>query len=278
MHFYAVTARSHNQVESAWPTDSKAFIAVAVPRSTAPAAPTLEASVDVEAEQPRVDLSLYLGSEPAVSQIELHRTHDEELAASVDTMGPPIATLDTAGPEVTFTDTTVTPGWRRVWYRAIAWSARDDLQGLVEARSPASAAASVLMPPTVAPDVVDLRVDEPGSTDTEVLVSWTSHAPIVATPQGPHEAVLEARDAAGELIVRLMGRLDALPAYMSSTELPTPDSAHRSIARVVVADGYRLYAWVPRPDAGEPFDVKVKMIDPLGRIGSAAANVPALRP
>lgn len=274
MHFYAVTAMSHNQVESPWPANSKGFIAVAVPRLAAPVAPSLEANAEAEAAPPVVNLRLGLG--PAVSQVELYRIANDKLAASADTMGAPITTLNAAGPELTFADTTVTPGWRRVWYRAVAWSARDDLRGLVEARSPASAAVSVLLPPQAAPDAADLKVNEPGSSDTEALVSWTSHAPVAVTPLGSHDAVLEARDAAGGLIVRLAGRLDALPAFNSRPDLPAANPADRRIARVGAPGSYRLYAWLPRPAADQAFHITVKMIDPLGRIGSATADVPAL--
>jgi hypothetical protein len=276
MHFYAITAMSHNQVESLWPDDSKKFIAVAVPRLAVPAAPSLEANLDPQAAPPVVNLRVGIRPGVAVSQVELFRVMSDKLAASADTMGPPIVTLNAAGPEISFVDTRLSPGWRRAWYRAVAWSSRDDLQGLIEARSTASPAVSVLLPPQAPPDVSDLKVNEPGSSSAEALVSWSSKAPVAVTPLGPHIAVLEARNAAGGLIIRLEGRLAALAAVNSLADLPPANPAGRGIVRVGAPGSYRLYAWLPRPAADQAFRITVKMIDPLGRIGTATADVPPL--
>jgi hypothetical protein len=274
LHLYAVTAMSENQVESAWPTTSKGFIAVAAPRLVVPAAPSLEATAET-AGQPAARLNIRLRPGPAARQVELYRTRSEELARSADTMGPPLDLLNVNGDELTFSDTTVTSGWQRVWYRAVAWSADDNLAGLVGARSAPSPAASLLLPPQAAPDLSDLRVNEPGSSPTEALISWVSGAPVAVTPLGPHTAVLEARDLAGEVLARLDGRLDGLPFVNTLADLPPANLADRKIFRVGTPQ--RTYAWVPRPTgpaADQPFTVTVKLIDPLGRIAHLSADVP----
>jgi hypothetical protein len=150
------------------------------------------------------------------------------------------------------------------------------LLGLVEQRSPSSGPVPVLLPPAAAPDVADLRVNETGSTNAEALVSWTSQAPAAITPRGSHQVVLEARDAAGNLLAHLSDYLDALPAFKSRPDLPPANPAARIIARVGPATGYRLYAWLPRPASDQTFSITVKMIDPLGRIGKGTADVPPL--
>lgn len=138
-----------------------------------------------------------------------------------------MAVLDVAGSEVTFTDTTVTPGWLRLWYRAVAWSI-DDLQlGLIGARSPASAAVSVLLPPSSLPDLRDLRVNEPGSTATECLISWASSAPLPVTPLGPHTAIVEVHDPAGNVVAHFEGGLDSLLFFSNRASLPAVDPAKR---------------------------------------------------
>ncbi|CCF85652.1 hypothetical protein [Nitrolancea hollandica] len=278
LHLYAVTAFSHNQQESAWPSNSKQFIAVAAPRLAVPDAPALEANPTSVNGQPAVNLRIMVGAGSPVKQIELYRTRDELLAASVDTMGPPIVTLNVTGAELAFTDTTMTPGWRRIWYRAVAWSADDDLKGLVAARSPSSAKISVLLPPQTAPAVADLRVNEPGSTQSESLVSWSSNAPVPVTPLGPHTAALEATDGTGNFTLHLSGRLDTMPFFNSLADLPPANPADRKIIRVGVpgTPPYRFFSWVPRPAPDQAFQVTAKMIDPLGRIGRFTADVPPL--
>jgi hypothetical protein len=270
MHFYALTSMSHNQVESAWPDASTKFVAVAVPRLAVPTPPTLIAEPDPA--QPSVQLSIGLGEEPVVGKVELFRTSSETLAANADLMGPPLISLPANGTELTFTDISLTPGWQRHLYRAVAWSARDDQRGLVEARSPASAPASVILLPTAPPDLFDLRVDEPGSGGAETLISWTSKAPLEITPVGSHVAVVEVHDFAGSLVVRLEANLDTLPAFDSLATLPPADPTNRRIARVGPAGDYRLYVWLPRP-AEFAYRVRVKMIDPLGRISIQSEDV-----
>lgn len=278
MHFYAVTAMSHNQIESAWPDNSKGFMAVATPQLAVPAPPSLEANPDFSALQPAVNLGIRTGAGAEVSQIELYRITNDQLAENVNTMGPPIAVLQAAGPEVTFRDAAITPSWKRLWYRAVAWSARDDLAGIVEARSAASAAASIVMPPSGTPDVIDVSVNEPLSTAAESLVSWSSHAPLPVTPLGPHTAVVEVRDAANSPVrLRVEARLDMLSSVSERAALPPPDPDARGIVRIATGTDYRLFTWIPR-GADQTVHLTLKMIDPLGRIGSTSVDVPPLDP
>lgn len=278
IHFYAVTAMSHNQVESSWPDNSKKFIAVAAPQLAVPAAPSLEleAAPVPKTVQASANLHIRLGHGVAAEKVELYRAANEKLAANVDSMGPPIATLQVAGPEISFTDNTLTSGWRCVWYRAVAWSARDDQRGVIEARSPASSAVSLLLTPNSPPEVIDLRVNESGSSNSEVWISWTSHAPVTVTPLGPHNIVLETCDTAGVTTTRMKERLDAVTAVDNLSDLPPVEPGGCAIFRVGEAGSYRMYAYVPRPAADQAFSVAVKIIDPLGRIGRASANVPPL--
>jgi hypothetical protein len=187
-------------------------------------------------------------------------------------MGPPIVRL--AGAQATFFDR-VGYGWRRVWYRAVAWSARDDLHGVVEARSLPSPAVSLLLPPPGAPQISDLRVGEPGSNATATLISWATNAPVAVTAIGSHAVVVEAHAKAGERTARAEGHLDALPAVASVAELPPPSPASPIIVRVGPPGGFRLYAWLPRPAAGQALTATAKVIDPLGRVGRRDADVPA---
>jgi hypothetical protein len=291
MHFYAVTAMSPNQKESSWPRNNKDFIAVAVPHLVEPAAPSLEADVDADAAQPVVKLRVGLGRGPAVSKVELYRVANETLAASADTMGPPIVMLPAAGPEVPFVDITLAPDWQRVWYRAVAWSSGDDLLGLVEGRSRASPAVSVLVLPRTAPEVSNVVVNEIGTNDSKAVISWTSNAPLAVTPLGSHHIVLVAQGAEGNTLIRLDSPLDAVPLFTPAALLDLISSGDIGMARVGTQSNYRLYAWLPRPAfmkpprlplyehgdrpvLGPPFSITLKMIDPLGRVGSTTTQVP----
>jgi hypothetical protein len=274
IHLYAVTAVSANQQESGWPTDSRQFFAVAVPRLAVPAPPGLEATAASNG-QPAVNLQIFPGKGPVPTQVELYRVKRDALASCVDTMGPPLVTLPAGVTK--FTDTTVTPSWQRVWYRAVAWSADDPLQGMIAAWSLPSPSVSVLLPPTTPPDVSDLRVNEPGSTNTESLVSWTSSAPVPTTPLGPHIAIVEARDSTGtQLLTHIEDSLSDLPSVSTVAEVPPPTAGQ--IARFAPPNAlYRLYTRLTRvAPADKPFRMTVKMIDPLGRIGRKEVEVPPM--
>ena len=89
-------------------------------------------------------------------------------------------------------------------------------------------------------------------------------------------AALLAHDISRNLSIRLEGDLNTLLFVNSLAELPPANLADRKIIRVGPPDNYRLYAWIPRPAADQLFYLTVKMIDPLGRIGLATAEVPPL--
>jgi len=273
LHLYAITAVSHNQVESDWPATSRGFVAVAAPRLARPHAPSLTAGVEAAGGgPPSVRLEVELAPGPAVAELELYRSARADLAEDVDAMGPPLTTLQAPAAQATFVDAGVEPSWQPLHYRAVAWSGRDDLRGVVEGRSPASAAVSVLLAPADPPGVAELRVDEPGSTATESLVSWSATAPVAATPVGSHLVVLEA----GRL--RLEGRLEELAAAEVPPATPPAAEPDRRLLRVGTAAAYRIYAWVPRAETGEDVSLTAKVIDPLGRIGRLTAVVPGRRP
>ena len=277
MHFYAITAVSRNQIESAWPQDSKQFIAVAAPRTRVPPAPSLEATLTDTAAGPKVDLSIAVGADGAAATVDLYRVSDDKLAENVDTMGLPIKSIPAVGGAAHHTET-IQPGWRRTWYRAVAWSARDDLDGFIEGRSAASAPVSVIAPPKAAPAITDIRVNELHSTLAEALVSWATDAPFDLGPLGAHHAIVETHDVNGTRIHRLEGRLDTLTRVATQAAVPAPDPANRRIVHVTNAPGNRLYAWLHRPASDQPFRLDLKIIDPLGRIGHFALDVPPIPP
>lgn len=275
LHVFAVLAVNESKVESAWPTNPKQFLIAAAPRLAPPSEPALQAGVD---ELGQAQLKIELRSGQTAQRVEVYRTSHETLAQDVDLMGSPVASLLVNGAsEVEFSEPLV-PTWRRVYYRAVAWSADDDLNGLVGARSSASTAAAVFLPPTDPPNLEDLRVNEPGSTEAEVLVSVQSAAPVENTPLGPHHLIVEARGPAGSPNVRHTGDLPALPVAADRGQVPAPGVEPRPLVRVsgTGQPPFRYYTWISRPAAGQDFNLTVKLLDPLGRISSLEASVPVL--
>lgn len=275
LHLYAVTAVSANNVESGWPSRPKAFVAVAAARTQVPRPPILEVGLrDGEAGVPVADVRVRVDTDPPVGRVELHRVIGDELAQAVDSMGPRLEpALRPVNGLAETVDHAVGRSWQRIWYRAVAWSAGDDLAGVVESRSPPSAAVPILSPPSDPPTVSDLRVNEPGSTDVDVLVSWLPNAPFRMTAFGAHRTVVEAHDADGAQLARLDGRLDTMVRLTDLASLPGPTAVPQQIHRVWSGDADRLYAWVTRPAADMPLRIEVKVIDPLGRIGRAVADI-----
>src|SRR5439155_13039885 len=62
----------------------------------------------------------------------------------------------------------------------------------------------------------------------------------------------------------------------SRADLPGANPADRRIDRVGAPGSHRFYAWLPRAAADQTYSITVKMIDPLGRIGTTALDVPPL--
>lgn len=277
IHLFAVLAVGLNRIESEWPHDWRAFVPVAVPRLEVSRAPVL--AVDPADEPGRIRVRV--GDVIPGGAVELRRIRSAEPPADFDGMGPPLPPLGApdADGEVVFLDGGISPGWRPIWYRA-AVRAPDRLDdGVIGGRSEASAAARILLFPEGAPGVAELCVNESTSTANESLISWSTTAPLEETPLGPHRVILEVLDTAGGDLHRARHMLDAVPVAVSPADLPkvpAPGEEH-GIGALAVPPGVRFYAWIPRP-SGQTVRLTVKVVDPLGRIGRATADVPPLGP
>lgn len=281
IHLYAVTAVTANRIESAWTASGDNVLAVAVPHIRVPSPPILQATAAVsDGGAPGVRLLVALGADTKLGRVDIYRTTKPELAANVDKMGPPLPNFSVTGemPELKDigVDASIKPGWGKIYYRAVCWSLRDDKKGLVEARSLAAPAVSVIVPPNAAPQILDLQVNESGSTATEALVSWTSDAPLALTPYGYFDVVVEGRDGQVQVFPPRQARLDKMQLLAPGSSLPAGTPGEAQIFLVGTANNYRLHARLPRPSALATFQLTVKMIDPLGRIGTANRDVPQL--
>lgn len=277
IHIFTVTSLSANGMESKWTANGDNVLAVAVPKIHVPNPPLLEALPFSEGDVLGVHLRAALGGDIKEGQVEIYRTTHPELATSVDKMGPRLTEFDVtltdlsaAGEPPKLTDigvdTGIQPGWNRLYYRAVCWSRPDKQKGIVEARSFASPAVSVIVPPPEGPRILDVRLNEEGSTQTEALVSWGSDAPIMITPYGSFTIVVEGLIRDQEVFPSLVQRLDTLPLLPSLDIMPLKTLGQAQLFLVGTADKYRLHAILPRPPEAPRFQLTIKMIDPLGRI------------
>jgi hypothetical protein len=289
---YMVIGISAGQVESDWPTDKDKLIAVAAPHIMIPAPPMLEVErfLDTTAAPPvfkaRVKIKTRPG--PRTKKVELHRVRVDDAAKELDTMGPPIVRVQssTAGwvvanavdaHAVNFIDTVQgidapSGSWRRVWYRATAWTEQDDTRGGLPGRSPASTAAWVIVPPATGPVITAISASGgPGPAD--VTLEWTSMAPVKRTSLGPHliaaRASVPGSPASTAPALSVDTALDKLPNVIPAA----PASGIWIIGSVAGITTYR--AVIRREAIADPLRFVVRITDPIGRTGEALKDIAA---
>ncbi|RZU39141.1 hypothetical protein [Edaphobacter modestus] len=288
IHLYLVLGVSAGQVEAKWPTSSTALYAFAVPRVPKPGAPTIEvvSKLDNTVIPPvyRTSIRLETRKGPRVRRIDLHRVRVDDAAKEIDTMGPPVLTLDTLTPGWDVTQVadplgshivtargkdTPTGSWKRVWYRAAAWSDDDLLRGTLSARSPSSTVAWAVVPPATPPDLSAIVMEWPGTAAGDVLLKWSSAAPLPKTPLGPHTLSVRAR--------RVGSGQDELP--LISFEGPLPDLGTVQPAtgsgawRVDATKPAQYRAIIRRADVADAVEISVRVTDPIGRSSEALATI-----
>lgn len=286
IHLYVVLGISAGQVESNWPSGPNAkdaLIAIAAPHIMNPAPPWLEVRRDPTGLKAQLQITTRPG--PRVKKVDLHRVRVDDAAQELDTMGPPIARIQASGSGWTVTETIDPQGtssiqtiagedsppgsWRRVWYRAVAWTAQDDTRGGLPGRSPASTAAWVVIPPADPPPISPLVLGT-GATPAEVIVQWTSAAPLKRTPLGPHTLAVRASVVGAAIgtppLLSLDSSLDKL-----GTAAPVTGSGVWVVSSSPTLVTYR--ALIRRSDLTDAVRVAVRITDPLGRLGEALTTI-----
>lgn len=282
IHLFVVLGVSAGQIEAIWPTSSTALYAFAVPRVPKPAIPMIEVVpfLDPNANLYRAKVRVTTRKGPVVNRIDLHRVRVDDAAKELDTMGPPVMTIDTLDPGwtpktdpephiVAAVQETPSGSWKRVWYRAAAWSPADPLRGTLAARSPASNAAWVVIPPSTPPNITPLVLEWAGGGLGDGLVKWTSTAPLKKTPLGTHKISINAkRVGAPPNETPLIVFEDDL-SQLGETQPVTGNGAWR-------IDGTKpteYRAIVRRADADDAVQLAVRITDPLGRTSEALATI-----
>lgn len=274
LHGFVVLARSATGIESAWPTTPPAetggrgYALYGIPRPRVPKPASVSAAA---VSGTAVSIAVRAGAD--VGRVDLHRTALARLSGDVGAMGPAITTLTAAGDGsvASFTDT-VAPSWQPYWYRAVAWGAPDDANGLRAAAGPASSAQTVLVPPTTPPGVTSAAVT-PGSGATPALLSFRTDAPPVRTTAGPFLLQVVATTTDGGTGVGqavLNTTLDALAYGQPSLPLPGSDV----LGPAYLADDGSIGVFL-RPAAGDTvISVRIRVTDPRGRAADATQVTP----
>jgi hypothetical protein len=291
IHLYIVLGTSAGQVEGHWPSGMNAeelLIAIAAPHIMNP---WLEVRqyLDQTAVPPVFKAALQITTRPGprVKKIDLHRVRVDDAAKELDTMGPPIARFQTSGGGWTITQTVDTHGnnfiqsasgidappgsWRRVWYRAAAWTDQDDTRGGLPGRSPASTAAWVVIPPPDSPTISPLALGT-GSTAADVIVQWTSTAPLKRTPLGPHTLSVRATRVGEEIGTRPLLSLDSSLDNLGITP-PITGSGVWIVSSTPTLVTYR--ALIRRAAISDSVRSIVRITDPIGRMGEALTTIVA---
>jgi hypothetical protein len=294
IHLYLVLGVSAGQVESAWPTGPAAadsLIAIAAPRIMVPAPPMLEVDrfLDEAVTPPvfkaRIRVTTRPGPRP--KRIDLHRVRVDDAAKELDTMGPPIARIASSGggwivtqavddSGASFIQTVqgndAPPGsWRRVWYRAAAWTEQDDTRGGLPGRSPASTAAWVVIPPPNPPSVSPLGVGG-GAAPAEILLQWSSPAPLKKTPLGPHTITVRASVVGAPPGTAPLLSVD-LPLASLGDSQPGAGSGAWIVSTAAGTTTYR--AIIRRAAVTDAVKFSVRITDPLGRTGERLRTIGA---
>lgn len=305
IHLYLVMGVSAGQVESVWvslseplETRRKRPIAYANPQISPPSQPILEVSrvLDKSVVPPVYRAGIRVQTRPGavVNKVELHRVRVPEASLSVDTMGPAIATISGSSASWTVTPTvSPEPGvsqplgtirgndspngsWKPVFYRAVVWSGDDLARGIYGGRSLPSAAREVVLPPSTSPDLSALSREFTGGSFTDLLVTFTSTAPIEATALGPHRLQVDVRSLQPD------GTLTSLYTYPAVSPLPPSralDDTLEAIAFAPLSNTFNALWREPgptpgttryrlrlrRPSVDDGLKIRVQITDPLGR-------------
>lgn len=283
IHLFVVTTMTKSGVESPWPdsgTPHEHLQAVMAPRLRRPSPPLARPSVALDGT---VTIRLYAASDIAVQRFRLHRTTSEEAARDVSTMGPAFAdVVVTTVPSPADVDPVLgQPVWSATWTGTLParwdpWLLRsvavpvDTVPAKAERGLPSAASdvVAVTVPPG-APELEPLTADVWGGDHRGVVVRSATSAPPRVLPAGVHR--LDGSAGADEVAAV------ALPD-VALTALTTPPPAAATTPTFEqgarVAGRTPLALWFTRPVAGDPVDVRVRLVDPLGRELTRDLTVP----
>lgn len=295
IHFFIVLAQSRTNIDSAWPEGAAAgdqLIPITAPQMARPEPPVLEVRRVLDDSVTPPVLRAQLTVSPRIGhrarRAVIYRTRVGAAAREIDTMGPPIADISPFDPGWTFETAsdafaddhivraegfdTPAGSWRYVWYRADVWSDGDPERALLPGRSAPSPAQRVVIPPPGLPHLGNITAEWPGGSLGAVLLRWTSRAPLVETPLGPHLMAIDAKIAGtGRLIEPMLSEVLPLAQIADG---PAIGAAHWWRDGEPADDSTQVYrALVVRANADQALSIGLRVHDPIGRISEELFTV-----
>ncbi|HEY9408104.1 MAG TPA: hypothetical protein VIP77_00865 [Jiangellaceae bacterium] len=293
IHLFTVTTLSRSGIESAWPAPAAGqdahehLQAVAAPRLRRPATPVVRSVVGVAG---MVTLSLTAASRVPVREFRVFRTRSEAAARSFESMGPPLAVVPAVPPGAGAVPDPVTgesaytaewtggfgASWDDWLIRAVAVPVDsvpvEAVRGLLSA---ACEPVLVTVLPDSAPDLAPL-VAVPLGTGELMLVTTSTSAPAREVPLGSHRVSAEVSGAAGVAGVAPVALQSVAEGPVAAAAPPAGADPGAVLVRGTRSGGRSpLAVWLTRPDAEQPLDVVVRVVDPLGRLSEQRVTVPA---
>ncbi len=281
IHLFTVTTLSRSGVESSWPEPSAGqnahehLQAVAAPRMRQPAAPVVSSVLGTGGA---VTLSLSTESRIPVREFRVFRTRAEVAARSFESMGPAFAVIPavaSAGAYVASWTGAFDASWDDWFVRAVAVPVDtvpvEAVRGLP---SPACEPVVVTVLPAAAPDLAPL-IAIPIGTGELVLVTTSTSAPARAVALGNHRVSAEVTGAGAIAPTALQ---DVVLGPVTDGAGPPSDSDPGPVlVRGDRSGGHTpLAVWFTRPDAGQPAELTVRLVDPRGRLSEQQVTVPAV--
>jgi hypothetical protein len=261
IHFYALAPISRTGVEGPLPESSNNYIAAASPSIQTPE----QAMIIARENMGQIQLTIRLTeTRVETGKIEIYRSNKKGQEASMESMGPPIATMDDSLSVRTgdlvewgFSEFITDTPWMPINYRVIAYGKTRTDRGIYGGKSipsrPVEVVPESLIPPEISPKLPQRIIAFPN----HILISFTSDAPLVRTMLGSHEFVVQIIPLDGEIIT-LRKKADDLPLY-SVRPLPTEEDSIFRFDSVDPKNGHTM-VWV-RADTSL---VIAEVIDPSG--------------
>lgn len=287
IHLFTVTTQSTTGIESDWPSSGGAphlhLQAVIAPRLRRPAGPIARTSVH---DDGTVQIDLISASMIPVERFDLYATRSFEAARNRESMGPAVASptaVDTGDTDPLTHSPIYAASWTGAlpeawdeWYvRAVAKPVDTlPVEGVRGLTSDASEVASLLVPPSGAPDLDALTSDVWAGDHRGVVVRTSTSAPARPTPLGSHLLIWTVGTGLTE-----SSALEALPEAADLTTAPTGADTETVSERGARAAGRTpLAVWFTRPVAADPVDVTLRLVDPVGRATERTITVPGWVP
>lgn len=287
IHLFTVTTQSMTGIESDWPSGGGAphlhLQAAIAPRLRRPAKPIARPSVH---DDGTVQVDLISASMIPVARFDIYATRSFEAARNRESMGPAVASATgvdsgakdplTQSPIYTATWTGTLPAAWDEWYvRAVAKPVDtlpvEAVRGLT---SDASEVSTLLVPPGGPPDLDVLTSEVWAPSHRGVVVRSSTSAPPRSTPLGSHRLIwtvgTEAAEGSALEAITQVADLTTAPAGTDTGTIP--ERGARAAGRTPLA------LWFTRPVAADPIDVKLRLVDPLGRATERTITVPGWVP